>query len=705
TNALPACSLSLRRGTIPGLMRIALDTGGTFTDCIYLRGGRIEILKVPSTPRDPAQAILDALGRIAPVGIDQKDLQFDLDLLCGTTVGTNALLQRKGGRVALVTTAEFEDVLEIGRQARTSLYNLFVEKTPPLVPRTLRFGLAERLDSEGRVLRTPSAREFARIVREVIRSKAESVAVCFLFSFANPKHEKAMARALTSAGFPVSASFRILPEHREFERTSTTAVNAFLVPVMSSYLSGIERGAGPAFRAGVRPPRHSGRRKGGVRVRVMQSNGGIISAQAAAREPVRTILSGPAGGVLGAQYAAALAGFDRVITFDMGGTSTDVSLLHAGQSSALATTSETIVSGVPVGVPMLDIHTVGAGGGSVARYDRAGALRVGPESAGADPGPICYGRGTKPTVTDANLILGRIPTDGLLGGAFELDARRAREYLDRERGPMRSAEQFAQGIVDVANAVMGKAIRVISVERGHDPRDYTLVAFGGAGPLHACDLAEELEIPRVLVPCLPGGLSALGILRADVAKDLSRTILRETPTARKSRPSLVQEFKKLEHGGLRQMRAEGYPAHAVEIDRTLEMRYSGQSYELMVPFSGDYVAAFHRAHERRYGYCDRARPCEVVNVRARFTGSASQFSLPIITRGNRECRRAIASSTRAWFAGRMAATPVYRRKKLLAGNSIPGPAVVSEYSSTTLIPPGWAARVDLYGNLVLERRQ
>ncbi len=688
-------------------MRIAFDTGGTFTDSVYLRDGRIEILKIPSTPRNPAEAISHALAQIT----HESREGFALDLACGTTVGTNALLQRQGGRVALVTTAGFEDVLEIGRQARTKLYNLFVEKQAPLVPSERRFGLPERLDSDGRPLVSPSRNDIARAVRAVVSSGAESVAVCFLFSFVNPEHERAIARALSKAGLEVSISHRILPEHREFERTSTTVVNAYLVPVMSKYLAEIESSARSWSRSCLQP-RHkfkTSRRQNpsasGARVRIMQSSGGILSARAAAREPVRTILSGPAGGILGAQYVAELAGIGRIITFDMGGTSTDVALLEGGRSGALATTSETIVSDVPVAVPMLDIHTVGAGGGSIARYDRAGALRVGPESAGADPGPICYGRGKKPTVTDANLILGRIPESGLLGGTFELDATRARQIMNGEKGPAASVEQFAQGIVDVANAVMEKAIRVISVERGHDPRDYTLVAFGGAGALHACDLASALDIPRVLVPCIPGALSALGILRADVTKDLSRTIRLEIRNAAATRPALERAFSNLQREGLKQMLEEGFAGNEIQIDRTLDMRYSGQSYELSVPYSRNYVAAFHRAHEQRYGYADRARPCEVVNVRSRFTGRTPKPGLPKVKQGGASARGALISMARAWFADRRVPVPVYAREKLLAGNCIAGPAIVTEYSATSLIPPGWTGRVDVHGNILLERRR
>jgi N-methylhydantoinase A len=679
-------------------MRIAFDTGGTFTDCVYLRGGRIEILKVPSTPRKPSEAIAHALNRIRESLVDLAGLE----LICGTTVGTNALLQRKGGRVTLVTTAGFEDVLEIGRQARPQLYNLLFEKAEPLVPQARRLGLRERLDSDGRILLAPAKSEIARIVRAVVRSGADSAAVCLLFSFVNPAHEKLLSRALAATELPVSVSHEILPEYREFERTSTTVVNAYLVPVMSGYLSEIENIARTQSRTASASLKRTTSGRKVSRVLIMQSNGGILSAGAAAGEPVRTILSGPAGGVLGAQYVAEVAGYDRVITFDMGGTSTDVALLDSGTGETLATTSESVVSGMPVAVPMLDIHTVGAGGGSVARFDRAGALRVGPESAGAEPGPICYGRGEKATVTDANLILGRIPESGLLGGAFKLDLSRARRYMNRDRGPMSTPEAFAQGIVDVANAVMEKAIRVISVERGHDPRDYTLVAFGGAGALHACELAAALEIPRVLVPCFPGALSALGILRADVTKDLSRTVRHEVESVAAAKPKLRRAFAALDQEGRKQMRAEGFSRDSVKIHRSLDMRYSGQSYELSVPFASDFISAFHRAHEKRYGYFDRARMCEAVNIRARFTGRTPKPTLPNLKPGGPSAAPALVSKSQVLFQARRKLTPIYDRSRLRAGNRIHGPAIVTEYSATTLIPPDWSGRVDRNGNLILE---
>jgi len=692
--------MSLASGTIPPLMRIAFDTGGTFTDCVYVHNGRLEILKVPSTPRQPSDAIANALQRIEPL----QDSSAKLELICGTTVGTNALLQRKGGRVALVTTAGFEDVLEIGRQARPQLYNLLFQKPEPLVPRALRFGVRERLDSDGKVIAAMSAAEVRRVVREVLRSGADSVAVCLLFSFLNPAHEKLLAKALAGSQRTVSTSHEVLPEYREFERTSTTVVNAYLVPVMSAYLSQIDGIARQQAARARKDRRSNGRPDKSPNVRIMQSNGGVLSVQGAAHEPVRTILSGPAGGVLGAQFVAEASGFRRLITFDMGGTSTDVALLDGESEESLATTSESVVSGVPVAVPMLDIHTVGAGGGSIARFDRAGALRVGPESAGADPGPICYGRGTKATVTDANLILGYLPESGLLGGAFRLDVKRAREFMNRERGPMPSVEKFAQGIVDVANAVMEKAIRVISVERGHDPRDYTLVAFGGAGALHACELAASLEIPRVLVPVFPGALSALGILRADVARDFSRTVRLDARTAAEAAGRLRREFAALDNSGRREMRAEGFAGAAVKVRRSLDVRYAGQSYELNVPLEGDFISAFHRAHETRYGYSDASRRCEIVNIRARFAGLTPKPALPKVSLGGANPRVARVSITQVSFHGRRLATPIYDRLRLSAGNKIAGPAVVTEYSATTLIPPGWHGRVDRVGNLILEPR-
>ena len=661
-------------------MRIAMDTGGTFTDCVFVRDGRLEILKVPSTPDDPARAIMNAVAQVL-AGTDPA-----LELTCGTTVGTNALLERRGGRVALVTTSGFGDVLEIGRQARPKLYDFFMDRAAPLVPSERRFGLRERIGADGKVVRRPTRADIAQVVRQVLKSRAQSVAVCLLFSFSNAAHERLIAAALRKAGLAVSVSHEILPEFREFERTSTTVANAYLVPVMSKYLADLGTKAA-RFTGGTKRPS----------VRIMQSSGGIVSADVASREPVRTILSGPAGGVLGAQYVAELSGFSKIISFDMGGTSTDVALMDGGAS----TTNEARVAELPVAVPMLEIHTVGAGGGSLARLDRAGALRVGPQSAGAEPGPICYGRGERPTVTDAHLILGRIPERGFLSGDFPLDVARTRKWMEHARGPMRTVEQFAQGIVDVANAVMEKAIRVISVERGHDQRDYTLVAFGGAGGLHACDLAASLRIPRVLIPRLPGGLSALGILRAHVVHDYSRTVRMNVTSVMTTRRALSSEFKKLELRGRGVLQAEGFAGTRIRGERLLDMRYVGQAYELMVPESGDFLAAFHKVHERRYGYADIARAVEVVNVRARLIGVTDQPQLDRPRRSVGRGAAAIVETRRALFVGRAHQTRVYDRTQLGPGQTFSGPAIISEYSATTVVPPEWRGVVDSWGNLIL----
>lgn len=701
--ALPVPNFRAGDGRMSGRMRIAIDTGGTFTDCLFLENGRIEILKLPSTPANPADAIRRALDQI----LSRTDSAGagGIDVLCGTTVGTNALLERGGGRAALVTTAGFEDVLEIGRQARPRLFDFFVERPEPLVPAARRLGLRERVAADGKVLARPSAAEIAPIVRRLRALRAESVAVCFLFSFLRPDHERAVARRLRAAGFSVSVSHEILPEFREFERASTTAMNAYLVPVMSRYLMEIERDAHAAAAKSALAAGRRAVRTPAARVRIMQSNGGTVSAALAAREPVRTILSGPAGGVLGAQRVAALSGFSQIISFDMGGTSTDVSLIEGD----LRTTNESIVAGLPVAVPMLEVHTVGAGGGSIARFDRGGALRVGPESAGVEPGPICYGRGERPTVTDAHLVLGRLGAEGLLGGGFRLDAERTRIYMQRavkgSRGGRRVASlvAFAEGILAVVEATMEKAIRVISIERGRDPRDYALVAFGGAGGLHACSLAEKLSMPRVLVPQFPGALSALGILCADVVKDISRTVLLSVADARTTARALRRAFAAIERDGAKTMRTEGFAAGAWRTERFLDMRYVGQAYELGVPAAGNYVAAFHREHERRYGYSDPARAVEIVNVRARFTGRTQRVSWPRERIGGANGSRAIAAVRDVYFGGRKWRTPVYSREKLHAGNRLRGPAIVAEYSATTVVPPGWSACVDRYRHLVLAR--
>jgi N-methylhydantoinase A len=653
-------------------MRIAIDSGGTFTDCVYLEEGQFKVLKLFSTPQQPGHAVLNAVLRVTREGASPE-------VRHGTTVGTNAMLERRGARVAFVTTIGFEDVIAIGRQARLSLYDWFHSPMPCLVPPSLRFGVEERTTAEGGILRSPSDEHLADL-RECIRqSGAQSIALSLLFSFANPRNERLVTQALEPLGLPISVSHEILPEFREYERGSTVVINAYLAPKVSNYLQDLESSLAARF------PSRS--------LQVMQSSGGIVSGSLSAREPVRTVLSGPAGGVIGAYRIASIAGFSKLIAFDMGGTSTDVSLMDAAEGGP-KTTNESVVSELPISVPTLDIHTVGAGGGSLARFDEGGVLHVGPQSAGSVPGPICYGQGKQATVTDANLILGRLDPDLFLGGEVRLQGERTREIMERTRGSLASVEQYAAGILMLAETAMEKAVRVISLERGYDPREFTLVCFGGAGPLHACSLAKSLRIPRVLVPCMPGALSALGILMADVVRDYSRTVMMPADPQR-----LEPYFADLEERGVQDLAQEGRVGDGV---RSADLRYVGQGYELNVTAAGDMLDNFHRAHRKRYGYSDMTMAVEVVNVRVRLTAKTDQVELPCRALRSGDGSQAVLKTRRIYFAGEWRESKVYRRELLVPGDSFPGPALITEYSSTTVLPPDCLARVDEYINLVIE---
>jgi len=614
----------------------------------------------------------------------------ELDLVCGTTVGTNALLERRGGKVLLITTEGFEDVLEIARQTRAKLYDLRFQKVPRLVPRDRTVGARERLAADGSVLRKLTQGEIQSLVRKVRGARPDAVAVCFLFCFRNPRHEVLVAKALRREGFLVSVSHEIVPEYREFERASTTVINAYLAPVMGAYLSATQKEANKAWSGA-----QESKSKQSVQVRVMQSNGGIISAENAAAQPVRTVLSGPAGGVLGAAYAAALAGLEKIITFDMGGTSTDVALL----SGERQITSESQVAGLPISVPMLEIHTVGAGGGSIARFDAGAALRVGPESAGADPGPICYGRGELPTVTDAHAVLGHFGGRGLLDGGLALQIGKTRRELEKRRGSFRTIEGFAQGILGVSNAVIERAVRRISIERGHDPRDYTLVAFGGAGGLHACDLAAALEMRGVLLPVFPGGLSALGILRADVVRDFSRTVMLAVQNPARALHEAQLTLRRLRCEAENFLRGERFAKNQRRFEYRFDVRYVGQAYDLSVPAKIDFVAAFHRAHELGYGHADPNWPVEIVNIRCRATGLSRRVELSRIDRASAGERPSPVLKTKCYFDGSPVQAALYEREKLRAGHEFGGPAIIAEYSATSLLPSGWSARVDVYGQI------
>ena len=666
---------------------VGVDTGGTFTDLVLVDGDEIRIHKVPSTPDDPSRAVLSGLAEL--VG---EEALAGVRVIHGSTVATNALLERNGARVALVATAGFEDVIEIGRQTRSDIYDLAVTKPAPLVPVERRFGARERLDERGNVVAALDDAEIRRVVEAVSASEAEAVAICLLHSYANPAHERALAAALGEGGF-VSASCDVVPEFREYERTSTTVVNAFVGPVMSRYLGKL------------------GERLSPDRVRIMASNGGVVSLDAASRLAVQTILSGPAGGAVGGFEIGRVSGHERVITFDMGGTSTDVSLCDG----ALTRTSEAEIGGLPIRVPVIDIHTVGAGGGSIASRDPGGSLRVGPESAGADPGPICYGRGgERVTVTDANLFLGRICPAHFLGGAQTLETdgvdaavRSLAATFDLE------AVELAEGVIRVANATMERAIRVISLERGFDPRDFTLVCFGGAGGLHAADLAASLGIPQVLVPAGAGTLSALGMLMADPIRDFSRSLLR--PLKDFEEGALEAEFASLERLGREELARDGFPESSLRFERLADLRYAGQGFELAVPasagkmrssatrfFENQLRNAFHKHHERRYGYADPERSVEVVTIRIRAIASTDKPELRASDPGDPDASPAILGPHRVVYDGVEHEGLLIDRDQLRPGHAFEGPAVVVEYSTTTLVPPETRCRVDEWGNLVLE---
>ncbi len=677
-------------------LRIGVDTGGTFTDFIVVFKDRQLTFKVPSTPSAPERAILTGLSRaFDELGISEDASTLSFDLVHGTTVATNALLERKGARTALVTTAGFEDVIEIGRQARPDLYNLSVTRSEPLVASDLRFGLNERIGADGSVIEPLKRNDLESLLKKLKRAKIESVAVSLLFSFAHPSHEQAVAEVLKTLKVPLSLSHRILPEYREYERTSTVVINAYLAPRVSSYLSGLVDS--------MNGPSKKGWRK---QVRIMQSSGGSISADVAAREPVRTILSGPAGGVVAATKIAELAGIKEIITFDMGGTSTDVALCQG----ALRTTNEAQVAGLPVAVPVIDIHTVGAGGGSIGFIDKGGALRVGPESAGADPGPACYGKGDRPTVTDANLVLGRFAGAGLLSGEMKLNEERAigviRELADAmSRVSNRPISHLgaAAGMIRVANANMERALRLVSVERGYDPRLFTLISFGGAGGLHAADLANALRVSRVLIPAYPGAFSALGVLLADVVKDYAWTVMVSVESSNRLPSKIGKHFATLAKQATGDLQAEGFPLSRIKLVRSLAIRYRGQSFELEVTEPGgkrNYVETFHRLHRERYGHADPGRPVEIVSVRLRGLGVTEKPALRKADRIKRYKARP-KSAELAWTGDKLGRVSIYERAELEPGALIGAPAIIVEYGSTTLVPHGWRASIDSRYNVVL----
>jgi N-methylhydantoinase A len=648
--------------------RIGIDVGGTFTDLIVLSGGEVRTFKVP-TSRDQADGVLEALNE---AGVDPESVDA---ISHGTTIATNALLERLGARTALITTRGFRDVIEIARQNRASLYDLTVVRQPALVPRELRLTVSERVDSTG--IKTPLDEDDLRAACDALETlNAQSVAVCYLFSWLHPEHERATGRALAER-FPemsVSLSCDVLPEFREYERTSTTVANAYLAPLLGNYLRKVERRV---------------TERGLPNLLVMQSSGGVIDSSIAAERAASCVLSGPAGGVVGAAFIAEACGYDNVLSFDMGGTSTDVAPIVDGR---VEVTTESVVAGVALKLPMVDVHTVGAGGGSVARIDDGGALQVGPESAGADPGPACYGRGgNDPTVTDANVTLGYIADGAAFGGSIKIDAEQARDAMTGIRLPGESAtEAIAGGVLEVANATMAQALRVISVQRGLDPREFALVAFGGAGPLHACKLADALGMRTVLVPAAGGVLSALGLGMADVRRDYVQSLRVPIDDLDRSAPAA---FAALDSQAGRDL-----PGHDAE--RSVDLRYEGQSYEITVSEIGDgpLPKRFHEAHRKRFGYAMEDHPVEAVAVRLVATRRSTRPMLGSHT------RKSSATRTRRAHFGEWVDVPVLDGNALTGSQVVEGPSIVEYSESTCVVSPGWSGAVEASGTLILEKK-
>jgi N-methylhydantoinase A len=693
-------------------LRIGIDIGGTFTDFVIYdaSNGITHTYKCPSTPENPSKAVLQGLEQgLGEIGYQANPVE--VRIVHGSTIATNALLERKGAKTALITTEGIKDVIQIGRQNRPMLYEFKFRLPAPLIPANLRFEVKERIGAKGNIIEPLDELKLDELISSIKTQSVESVALCFLFSFANPIHEKVCKDFIVkwvnegSRNSPlfISTSHEVMPEFREYERTSTTAVNAYVSPMMKNYLSQLEEHLPEICKT---------RSPGSLKFRVMQSNGGSIRIQEAQQYGVRCILSGPAGGVSGAYFIAKnlleeYEGFvsnsqslsnNKIITLDMGGTSTDVSLIDGKPTI----TKETIIAGCPIGIPVLDIHTIGAGGGSIAWVDAGGALRIGPESAGADPGPACYGIGDFPTVTDANLILGRMTEDNFLGGRKKLDKSRSQKVL-KELGHQIGLDAFqtALGVIEIVNTHMERALRIISVERGHDPKEYSLISFGGAGGLHAADLARRLNIPRIIIPPMAATLSAFGMLVSDVIQDHSKTVMLPGDS---SVVKISDELETLVQAGLPSIIEEGILEKDITIERLLDIRYAGQSYELTLPFSDSIIEDFHRVHRYWYGYDRPDETIEIVNVWIRLIG---HLKPPKLT-----SKQLVSSDPSAAFLencpiivgveGEWQIVPFYKGEKLAAGNQIPGPAIIVWDDTSVYLGPGDQGMVDKYLNTIIK---
>jgi len=640
-------------------MDVGVDVGGTFTDFVGFRGRDVVTAKVPSTP-DPSRAVVDGMRELGADGVAH-----------GTTIATNAILQRKGARTVFVTTAGFEDLLVIGRQDRPNLYDFHITRASPPVDSEMCLGADERVDARGRPLRALTPREARRIATEVRSRKAESVAICLLFSFVRPSHERILRDAL--GDLTVSLSHEVLPEFREYERASTTVLDAYLKPLVGRYLT--------ELRAAIRKDFF-----------VMKSGGGVAVHSAVARRPVDLVLSGPAGGVAAAVALSRKSPSRNLVTFDMGGTSADFSALPRGEPTW---TTDAVIDTFPIAIPVIDIESVGAGGGSLAWIDAGGALRVGPESAGATPGPMAYGAGgSQVTVTDADLVGGSLGPS-LLGGRLPLDKSLATEGIEALASTLHlSRDEAILGVQRVVEASMAKAMRLVLARRGLDPRDFALLAFGGAGPMHAWALAQQLGVRTVLVPFLPGAFSAYGILISPIRAEYGRSVLRPLERAETVIESTIGEFR---DRAISELRTQGHALGRAQFESSVDLRFKGQSYEINVPIRGDLRRAFHQAHRIRYGYASRKEAIEVVTVRL-VVRTPRPFRRPRapLHRGSRP------RSRRVLFDDGWHDVPVHERSRLGVGSEIDGPAIVAEDHATTVVPPGSHLTVDRFGLLEVE---
>ncbi|SMH36759.1 hydantoinase/oxoprolinase family protein [Mesorhizobium australicum] len=678
--------------------RVGVDSGGTFTDiCLFEEeSGRIEIWKVPSTPHDPSIAIGDGSSEaLQRVGATLAGVSY---FGHGTTVATNALIQHRGVRTGLITTDGFRDLIEIGRQKRPDLYDIQADKPQPLATRDLRIGVVERIAHDGSVETPLDETAVRQAARDLKAAGAEAVAIAFLYSFVHADHEE-RARQILAEEFPeafVSISHRVAPEFREYERISTTVVNAYLGPVMQGYVRRLQKRLN---EGGL-----------GATPHLTQSNGGVISFETAVEMPVRTVLSGPSTGVVAAQALGAMTGIADLITFDMGGTSTDVALLSGGMCRVVG---DAVVHGYPIKAPMLDIHTVGAGGGSIVHIDSGGLVKVGPRSAGAFPGPACYGHGSlEPTVTDANVFLQALNPEHLLRGRMKVHRALARDALATVADQVgMSVEQAADGILDIVTASMAKAIRVISVQRGHDPRDYALVAFGGAGPLHAARLAHELDMSRVLVPLTPGILCAMGLLMTDLRTDYAVTRLALLDALAPS--ALDSIYADLEMRAATWFTAEGIHPDAQRMHRAVEARYKGQNYEISIEIPAGVTGeaaidairqGFTQAHQRLYGFAVEDGEIQLVTFRLQAVGVVDKARFRPRPLEGADASAAVMAEREVWCAASKSfrRNIVYDRHKLAPGNVVHGPAIIDQMDTTTVVPAGCVARVDPYLNIIME---